>query len=103
MNLILDVCDFLRHILFFVLLFYAQMKFGITFGFAGQPPTADEIRRSRNEQLQRITEPGLVNALRIPFRLLAVAYFTIWLLVDKNPLLVAILFFLTLIPLYLSA
>jgi hypothetical protein len=102
MNLILDVCDFLRPILFFVLLGYAQMKFGITFDIAVKPPSADEIRRARDQQLQRITEPGLVNALRIPFRLLAVAYFTIWLLVDKNPLLVAILFVLTLIPLYLS-
>ncbi|KUF41604.1 hypothetical protein [Comamonas kerstersii] len=99
-DLFLGACDLLRPILFFVLLAYAPMKFGIGFDVAGKPPSAAEIRNARALQLQRIAKIGLFSIFLVPVRLLAVAYFTIWLLVDKTPWLIVALFVLSLLPLY---
>jgi hypothetical protein len=101
-DLFFGACDLLRPFLFFVLLGYVPMKFGIGFDVAGKPPSAAEVHESRTLQLQRISEIGVFSVLLIPLRLLVVVYFTIWLIVDKNPWLVAALFVLTLLPLYLK-
>ena len=93
-------CDLLRPFLFFVLLGYIPMKFGIGFDVTGKPPSAAEVNESRVMQLQHISKIGVLSAFLIPIRLLAIIYFTIWLTVDKSPWLVATLFILTLLPLH---
>lgn len=99
-DLIVGTCELLRPVLFFALLGYLPMKFGIGFDVAGNAPSVDDIRKSRDAQLRRISEVGGLNALLIPLRLLVVSYFTAWLLIDKSPLSVVALFTLTLIPIY---
>ncbi|MDP2882377.1 MAG: hypothetical protein Q8N89_12425 [Azonexus sp.] len=99
-DLFFGACDLLRPILFFVLLGYVPMKFGIGFDVTGKPPSAAEVRETRTMQLQRISEIGLSSVFLIPIRLLVIAYFTIWLVVDMSPWLFAALFVLSLLPLY---
>ena len=98
-DLFFGVCDLLRPILFFVLLGYVPMKFGISFDVAGNPPSAAEIRAARDVQLEHMKKIGF-SVFLIPIRLLGVAYLTIWLVVDKNPRLFVALFILSLLPLY---
>ena len=99
-DLFFGACDLLRPILFFVLLGYVPMKLGISFDVAGKPPSAAEIRNTITEQLQRIAGVGLFSVFLIPMRLLVVAYFSIWLIVDKSPWLLVALFVLSLLPLH---
>lgn len=99
-DLLFGACDLMRPILFFVLLGYVPMKFGVGFDVAGKPPSNAEVRESRKMQLQRISEFGLFSIFLIPIRLLVVTYFTIWLIVDKSPWLFAALFIFSLLPLY---
>ncbi len=98
LDLFYGACDLLRPTLFFVLLGYVPMKFGIGFDVAGKPPSAAEVRETRAMQLERISEIGLFSMLLIPIRLLVIAYFTIWLIVDKSLWLVAALFVVSLFP-----
>lgn len=73
-DLFFGACDLLRPFLFFVLLGYVPMKFGIGFDVAGKPPSVAEVHKSRVMQLQRISEIGIFSVFLIPFRLLAVVF-----------------------------
>ena len=97
---IFGICELLRPILFFALLGYVPMKFGIGFDVAGKPPSTEEVRVSRDSQLQRLNSVGIFNALLSPFRLLAISYFAMWLLIDKYLAFIVVLFVFTFLPLY---
>ena len=101
-EILIDICNLFRPILFFSLLGYIPMKLGIGFDVASKAPSADEVRNERNIQAKRIMSFDVVDVLLIPIRLLTVIYFTIWLLIDMRPLLVVSMFLLTLLPVYLK-
>ncbi len=102
MDVFFVACDLLRPVLFFVLLGYVPMKFGISFDVVGKPSSAAEVREARAIQLQRISEIRFLSIFLIPLRMLVVAYFTIWLVVDKSPWLFAVLFALSLLPMHFN-
>jgi len=101
-DLFVCISDFMRPILFIALLMYVPMKIGIGFDIAFKAPTSNEIRESRDYLVKNIFKGSILAVFYMPFRLLAISYFTVWLLVDKNPWLVAALFFLTLTPVYFA-
>lgn len=101
-DLFVGICDFMRPILFIALLGYVPMKIGIGFDIAFKAPTSNEIRASKDVFVKKLFKGGMLAVFYMPFRFLAIFYFTVWLLVDKNPWFVAALFFLTLIPVYFA-
>jgi hypothetical protein len=100
-DLLYAALDILRPILFFGLLAYIPMRFGISADVAGQPSSATEVRASRADQLNKIKDTGITGLLLIPLRLLFITYLTVWLLVDKSPTFILVLFCVTLVPIYL--
>ena len=100
-DLLYTALDILRPILFFALLAYIPMRFGISTDVAGQRCSAAEVRTSRTDQLNKVKDTGMKGLLLIPLRLLFIAYLTVWLLVDKSPMFILVSFCVTLVPFYL--
>lgn len=96
-----QLCTQARPFLFVALFLYLPMKWGVSFDLAGQPPTADEIRAERNKQIALLAKPTFLVLLTAPFRILTIAWFSLWLLIDKCPIALVALLVVSLVPLYL--
>ncbi|NWG87797.1 MAG: hypothetical protein HXY26_09900 [Hydrogenophilaceae bacterium] len=101
-DLLYTASEFLRPILFLALFFYLPMKFGFSFDIVAKPTTSEEVRDTQQQLISNLGDTSLRGLVRGPFRLLGIAYFTLWLAIDKCPKLIAALFFLTLLPVYLN-
>lgn len=76
------------------------MKFGISFDVIGKGCTAAEVKLERAKQLASLGHITLFNLLVLPFRLIVILYFSLWLVVDLTPWLYFLLFLITLIPFF---
>jgi len=94
--------DIMRPILFIAIVLYTPSKLGVSFDVAGKPCSADEMRLERSKQLGLINSRSLKNILMMPLRFVAIAYLTIWLIIDSRPIVFICLFLLTLIPVYMN-
>lgn len=99
-ELIFIFFNFVRPVLFLLLIFYLPMKLGVGFDVAAKNCSAEEVRKERMRQLGNINCKTVANFLMLPFRVLVVVYFSIWLLVDRAPMVFILLFIVTLMPLF---
>ena len=101
-QLFVNMADFMRPLLFVVLLLYLPLKTGFLFDVLIKPPGPTEIRSSRQELVNRLAINGAMDVALLPFRLLLIGYLSLWLLIDKHPLWWVFAFLVTLIPVFTS-
>jgi hypothetical protein len=99
-ELIFEILDAFRPWLFLAGIAYVPMKIGVSFDVAGMPPSPNEIRMARNVQLSRIRVISPTNIFLFLPRLIAIIYFSVWLFIDRGPLIFLGLFLLTTVPVY---
>ena len=101
MDFLYSASELLRPILFFALFFYLPMKFGFCFDIVAKRPTSGEVKDTQQQLITNLADTSFRGLVRGPFRLLGIVYFTLWLAIDKCPKVIAALFLLTLLPVYL--
>lgn len=97
-----NMADFMRPLLFVMLLLYLPLKTGFLFDVLIKPPDPTEIRYSRQKLANRLAINGATDVALLPFRLLLISHLSLWLLIDKHPLWWIFSFLLTLIPVFTS-
>ncbi|MGE0351431.1 hypothetical protein [Hydrogenophaga sp.] len=100
LDFILSNLGALRLALLLIIILWASMRFGISFDFAGKGCNASEVRAELKEQIHGLGDLSVSGAIKSPFRLLAIVFFSIWLAVDRMPWLYCLFFALTLLPLF---
>lgn len=101
-QLLVSISDLLRPLLFVVLLLYLPLKTGFLFDILIKPPSPTEMRSSRADLLSRLAIKRGMDLVFFPFRLLLIAYLSLWLLIDLHPAWWIIAFLMTLIPVLIS-
>jgi len=99
---LVSIADFMRPLLFVVLLLYLPLKTGFLFDVLIKPPGATEIESSKQKLVNRLAITGAMDVALLPFRLLLTGYLSLWLLIDKHPVWWVFAFLVTLIPVFTS-
>lgn len=95
---LVNIADFMRPLLFVVLLLYLPLKTGFLFDVLIKPLPHKEIRFSRQELFNRLVVNGVMDIVLLPFRLLLIGYISFWLVIDRHFWWWVFAFILTLIP-----
>lgn len=97
-----NALDFIRPLLFVLLLLYLPLKTGFLFDVLIKPINTAEMRSSRRQLVGRLMIQNSTDLALFPFRLLLIVYISLWLLIDRHPLWWIVIFLVTFIPVFSS-